>query len=639
MSLRASVRENIQPMRRAIQRVKWGRPTGRLETAKLACAECASHSDERSRRATRAQEETVADKNTASFMRSLCMGQIEEDIILPFPEISPAEKETLRGVVSSVEQLLGSHEADFRKWDRAGEFPPEFIDELRQFGLFGLVIPEEEGGLGFGSAAYSRTLQEVASHDASVAVTVGAHSSIGMRGLLLFGTDSQKKLYYPRLASGEMIAAFCLTEPGSGSDAASIKTTATPDGDGWILNGNKIWITNGGIGDFFTVFAKSGKPEDRGQLSAFIVTRDMPGVSTGPHEDKMGIRASSTTTVHFDNVKLPRENLLGEEGKGFKVAMMILNSGRTGLGGGAVGGMKRLIKLASQQAKTRVQFGKAISEFGLVKQKIGQMVIDCYATEATVAMVAGLIDQNYKDYAVEAAISKVFASEALFRAADEALQIAGGNGYMCEYPYERIVRDTRINRIFEGTNEILRLFIALTAMNDVGQNLRELSKSLEGAFVDPIKGFGVISEYALRRAALATGLNREGTSFTRLHAALKQPSALFEEQTRELASATDRILRKHGRNIIDKQFATRRLADMMIDLFVLASVISRVDASVRSVGPEKAARELDIANAFASQARKRIRHNVAEIDVNEDEIIKTLADQAFEAERFSWDTL
>jgi len=581
----------------------------------------------------------VIDKNTASFMRSLCMGQIEEDIILPFPELSSAEKETLHGVIGSLEQLLGSRDADFRKWDRQGELPAEFVDELRQFGVFGLVVPEEFGGMGFGNTAYSRTLQEVARYDASVAVTIGAHNSIGMRGLLLFGTEEQRQRYYPKLATGEMIAAFCLTEPGSGSDAASIKTTAVRDGDSWILNGTKIWITNGGIADFFTVFAKTGKAEERGQLSAFIVTRDMPGVSTGPHEDKMGIRASSTTTVTLENVRVPAENLLGEPGKGFKVAMMILNSGRTGLGGGSVGGMKRLIQLASQQAKGRVQFGKPISEFGLVKQKVGQMVVDCYATEAAVTMVAGLIDQGYKDYAVEAAISKVFASEALYRTADEALQIAGGNGYMSEYPYERIVRDSRINRIFEGTNEILRLFIALTAMNDVGQNLREIAKSLEGVFNDPIKGFGVLSEYALRRVSMATGIRREGTSFTRLHPALSRSAATFEDATRELASAADRILRKHGRSIIDKQFATRRLGDIMIDLFVLACVLSRVDASIRKKGVEKAAHELEILQTFAGQARRRVRSNVSEIDDNEDEQIKALADHAFEAEGFSWDTI
>ncbi|HEY3495321.1 MAG TPA: acyl-CoA dehydrogenase family protein [Polyangiaceae bacterium] len=581
----------------------------------------------------------MADKKTANFMRSLCLGQIEEDIILPFPAVSASDKETLEGVFTTVGQLLGPREADLRKWDKQGELPAEFVNQLREAGLFSLVIPEEHGGLGFASKAYSRALQEISKYDASVAVTVGAHSSIGMRGLLLFGNEDQRARYYPRLASGEMIAAFCLTEPGSGSDAASIKTTAVRDGDHYVLNGTKIWITNGGIADFFTVFAKTSDPKDRKGLSAFLVTRDMAGVSNGPHEDKMGIRASSTTTINLDNVRVPAQNLLGEEGKGFKIAMAILNSGRTGLGGGSVGGMKRLIQLATQQANQRVQFDKPIREYGLIKQKVGQMVIDCYATEATVTLVAGLMDSGYADYAVEAAISKVFASEALWRCADEALQVAGGNGYMTEFPYQQLMRDARINRIFEGTNEILRLFIALTAMNEAGQNLRELSKSLEGVFNDPIKGFGVISEYALRRAAMATGIGREGTTFTKLDPALKQAQTVFEDGTRDLAAAADRILRKHGRAIIDKQFATRRLADIMIDLFVLACVLSRVDGAVRSAGAGASSRELSILNAFAGQVRRRVKNTVGEIDDNQDEHVKALADHAFEVERFSWDTL
>jgi acyl-CoA dehydrogenase family member 9 len=586
-----------------------------------------------------AQEPRVIDKATANFMRSLCMGQIEEEIILPFPELSQADKETLEGVFTTLGQLFGPREADLKAWDKKGEFPLEFIDKIREAGLFSFVVPEEHGGLGFGSKAYSRALQEVAKYDASVAVTIGAHSSIGMRGLLLFGNEEQRSRYYAKLASGELIAAFCLTEPSSGSDAASIKTTAARDGDHYVLNGTKIWITNGGIADFFTIFAKTGDPKDRKHLSAFIVTRDMPGVTSGPHEDKMGIRASSTTTVNLENVRVPVANLLGEEGKGFKVAMNILNSGRTGLGGGSVGGMKKLIALSTAQANQRIQFDKPIREFGLVKQKVGQMVIDCYATEATVTLVAGLMDSGYADYAVEAAISKVFASEALWRSADEALQIAAGNGYMTEFPYERGIRDSRINRIFEGTNDILRLFIALTAMNDVGQNLRELGKSLEGAFTDPIKGFGVISEYALRRAAIATGIGREGTTFTKLHASLKQPQSVFEDCTRELAGATDRILRKHGRAIIDKQFATRRLADIMIDLFVLACVLSRVDSAIRSKGAEAARREVEIAHAFAGQVRRRVKNTVSEIDDNQDETVKALADHAFGEEKYAWDTL
>ena len=567
------------------------------------------------------------------------MGVIEEDMLLPYPTLDAEERELLQSVVSSVDDLLGPKAEDFRKWDAAGEMPLEFVDELKAFGLFGLVIPEDSGGMGFRSAAYSRTLQQLARHDASVAVTVGAHSSIGMRGLLLFGTDEQKSRYYEKLASGEMIAAFCLTEPGAGSDAASIRTTAREEDDCFVLDGSKLWITNGGIADFFTVFAKTGGQDTRGKLSAFIVTRDMEGVSVGPHEDKMGLRASFTNAVFLDGVRVPKENLLGPRDGGFKVAMNILNSGRSGLGGGSVGAMKRMIAEASRQATERKQFGRPIGDFGLVKEKIGQMVVDCYAAESVVSLVAGWSDAGMEDYAVEAAISKVFATEALWRTVDEALQTAGGNGFMREYPYERFLRDARINRIFEGTNDILRLFIALTAMNDVGQQLKEVNETIKDVMVHPIKGFGVLSDYARKHVTLATGFGSDRDSFKRLHPALAPVAGHYEHDVRELASAVDRILRKHGRRIVDRQFATKRLANIMIDMFVLAATLSRVQAALEANGEEKCEHELGIVTALSGQARRRIHQNLTMIDSNEDEAIKALADHAMASGGYEWDVI
>jgi len=535
--------------------------------------------------------------------------------------------------------MLGGRDAEFAAWDAAGELPDSLIDELREVGLFGLVIPEEHGGLELGTTAYSRTLQQIARHDASVAVTVGAHSSIGMRGLLLFGTDAQKARYLPALSTGELIAAFCLTEPGAGSDAAGIRTTAVRDGDDWVINGDKLWITNGGIGQFFTVFAKTGPAEGRGKMSAFIVTIDMPGVSVGPHEDKMGLRASSTTTVFFDNVRVPADHILGAENEGFKVAMKILNSGRTGLGGGAIGAMKGLIDRATRQAKGREQFGRPISEFGAMKQKVGQMVVNCYAAESVVNAVNGLIERGDSEYAVEAAISKIFASECLWFAADEALQISGGNGYMREFPYERILRDSRINRIFEGTNEVLRLFVALTAMNEVGAQLKDVSSSMKGIFDHPIKGFGVLSTYARRRASLATGVGSGSPSYTGLAPEVRDIADDFVAGSRKLAAASDRLLRKHGRGIIGKQFASRRLADIMIDLFVLATVLSRVSSTVTANGAQASAHELEILTVFSRQALRRVDSNLSRMDDNVDEAIKSLADHAFEVEGYSWDNI
>jgi len=576
----------------------------------------------------------MPDKST-SFMRSLCLGEVVEEMIFPFPQIKPEEKETLRACFDSFDAWLKGKEKEFREWDEKGHMPAEFVQQMREFGLFSFVIPEAYGGLGFSSTAYSRTVQQLARYESSVAITAGAHSSIGMRGLLLFGNDTQKQRYLPDLATGKMIAGFCLTEPGSGSDAASIKTHAVRQGDKWVLNGEKLWITNGGIADFFTVFARTDTKE--GKMTAFIITRDMPGVTTGPHENKMGIRASSTTSVFLENVTVGEEQVLGEVGKGFKIAMAILNAGRTGLGGGSVGGMKQAIELSTKQAKQRIQFGQPISEFGLVKQKIGHMVVECFAAESTVSMVAGLVDQGYQDYAVEAAISKVFATEALWRTLDEALQIAGGNGYMREFPYERMMRDCRINRIFEGTNEILRLFIALTAMNDVGTGLKELSASLGNVLVEPIKGFGVLSEYARRRMSYATGVGSD--TITKAHPDLKAATVIFNEGTRQLATFADRLLRKHGKKIVEKQFATRRLADAMIDLFALACTISRVTALIEEKGADACAEEKEILTVFSGQVRRRVASNFGKIDENDDDLIKSLADRAVESEGYRWDTL
>jgi len=575
------------------------------------------------------------EKETANFMRSLCMGEILEELVIPFPKVKKEEAESLKTMFDSLSSWLKTRDNEFRQWDVKGEMPDSFVQEMREFGLFGLIVPEEHGGLGFSATAYSRALQELARYDASVAITAGAHSSIGMRGLILDGTDAQKKKYLPKLATGEMIAAFCLTEPGAGSDAAALRTKAVRKGDKWYLTGEKLWITNGGIADFFTVFALTDGSE--GKMTAFIVRRDMKGVRSGPHEDKMGLRASVTTSVYFDNVELGQEDVLGEVGKGFKLAMRILNTGRTGLGGGCVGAMKKVIALASKQAKERKQFNQSISEFGLIKQKIGHMVVDCYATESVVCMVAGLVDQGYKDYAVEAAISKIFATEAAWRTIDESLQIAGGNGYMREFPYERMQRDSRINRIFEGTNDILRLFVALTAMNDVGHQLKELASTVGNVLTDPIKGFGVISDYARKHLTYATGIGK--ASLANVHPKVKPFAEKFDECVGQLAAAADRILRKHGKKIVEKQFATRRLADIMIDLYVLACVISRVSTALAEKGVKGAAKELSILEVFSGQVSRRVRGNFNKIDDNDDELIKELSDHAVASEGYTWDNV
>jgi acyl-CoA dehydrogenase family protein 9 len=261
-----------------------------------------------------------------SVAKSLMAGRIVEEDLFPYPRLRDKDREVLGMMLEAIDQFLAPKHRDFKQWDRESAQPAELIQGLRDLGLFGLIIPEEHGGLGLSNAGYARVLSQSSAHDSSVSLTFGAHSSIGMKGILLFGTAEQRSRYLPKLASGEMIAAFCLTESGAGSDAASIRTHAEKNPDGtWTLNGEKIWITNGGIADLYTVFARTAS--DAGKISAFLVEARWPGVSHGPHEDKMGIRASSTTTVSFADVRVPAENVLDAEGKGFKVAMAILNNG------------------------------------------------------------------------------------------------------------------------------------------------------------------------------------------------------------------------------------------------------------------------------------------------------------------------
>jgi hypothetical protein len=383
------------------------------------------------------------------------------------------------------------------------------------------------------------------------------------------------------------------------------------------------------------VFARTDS--DAGKISAFIVERDLPGVSTGLKEDKLGIRASSTTTVSFADVKLSAEHLLGEEGKGFKVAMSILNNGRTGLGGGAVGGMKACIALASKQATERKQFGRSIAEFGLIKKKIAEMTVDCFAAESAVRMVSHYIDKGCTDYSAEAAISKVFASEAMFRAANESLQIAAGTGFMKELPYERIMRDSRILTIFEGTSEILRLFIALSGMKCASELLQELKSATDDIFNNPIKGFGLLSDYAGRRITQLTSLGQD-----RIVAAvpdvLRDDALVFEKYTLELARLTDVLLRRHGKSIVEKQFALQRAADVVIDLFVGLSVLSRVSAMTPD-DSEQYQQAVSIAHIFSQQAKRRMNQNLRAMLRNEDESAKSLADFIFDRESYPWDVL
>lgn len=360
-----------------------------------------------------------------------------------------------------------------------------------------------------------------------------------------------------------------------------------------------------------------------------IVELPTDGVTFGPPEDKMGIRASSTTSIHFENVKVPVENVLGEPGKGFKIAMEVLNNGRLGLAGGSVGGSKLVISRAIEHAQQRKQFGKPLSEFGMIQEKIGKMIVDTFVAESMVFMTTSLIDGKEFDYSMESAISKVFATEVLWKSVNEALQIHGGMGYMKECGLEQMVRDSRINLIFEGTNEILRLFIALSGLQGPGQELSEVVKAIK----DPIKQIGVLSDFAAKNIKL----NVLGASMSKTHQLLKKEAGIFEDYVAELALQSQKLLQRHGKHIADKQFACKRVADITIDLFGMACVLSRVSTLLEEKGQEQCEMELAITYSYFTRANRRIRGNFKAIDRNDDEALKLIVKKHYELGKYAWD--
>lgn len=564
-------------------------------------------------------------------MKSAFFGAIADGLIFPYPEMAASEVDQLHLVLGSVRKFFAAH-VDSKTIDQTGSIPENVLAGIKELGLCGMLVPQTHGGVGFSMSAYARVMEDIGGLDGSLAVTLGAHQSIGYKGLLLFGTDAQKAKYLPRLATGEMMAAFALTEPSAGSDAAAIRTQAELQADGsYKLSGSKIWITNGGFADLFTVFARTS-PRDEGikpKITAFLVERAF-GVKSGPSEHKLGIRGSSTTEVFFDDVIVPAENVLGEPGRGFKVAMEVLNSGRLGLASGCVGLSKHLIKMSTERVQERRAFGRIIGEFGIVKDKIARMLAETYALESMVYMTTALVDRG-QDYSVESAICKVHGSETLWRVVNETLQIAAGIGYMQDYPYERHLRDARINLIFEGTNEILRCFIALSGMAGPGEALVEVSRAMR----EPIKGFGLLSDFAIRKARTALGRERLG----RVHPALNQEAVVFEQYAIELGKNVEKALRKHGKNIAEMQYTQRRIADIAIDLYAIACVLARTTRTLDKRGEEGARREVDLTTMFVAMAEKRLQSNVASFERNDDELRKSVADRAYVDGGYPFDIL
>uniref|UniRef100_A0A7U4DMK5 Acyl-CoA dehydrogenase n=1 Tax=Geobacillus sp. (strain Y4.1MC1) TaxID=581103 RepID=A0A7U4DMK5_GEOS0 len=367
------------------------------------------------------------------------------------------EQEMMRKMVQEFAQ---TEIAPFVEHMEQGEFPRPILNKMAELGLMGITVPEEYGGAGMDFISYIIAIHEISKVSATVGVILSVHTSVGTNPILYFGTEEQKKKYVPKLASGEYLGAFCLTEPGAGSDAKSLKTKAVRQGDYYILNGSKIFITNGGEADTYIVFARTD-PNEKGSrgISAFIVEKGTPGFIIGKDEKKMGLHGSRTVQIMFENAKVPAENLLGEEGQGFKIAMANLDSGRIGIAAQSLGIAEAALEHATAYAKERIQFGKPIAEQQGVAFKLADMATAVEAAKLLVYHAAFLRAQGLR-CGKEAAMAKLFASRTAMENAIEAVQIFGGNGYTKDYPVERLFRDAKICEIYEGTSEIQRLVIS-----------------------------------------------------------------------------------------------------------------------------------------------------------------------------------
>lgn len=570
-----------------------------------------------------------------AFAKDLFLGKIQKKEVFPFPEVSQDELKEINQFVGPVEKFF-TEEVDSRKIDQEGRIPDETLEKLKSLGLFGMQVPEEYGGLGLSNTMYAR-LGEIIGLDASIAVTLAAHQAIGLKGIILAGSKEQKARYLPRLASGEHVAAFCLTEPASGSDAASIRTRATLSADKrhYVLNGAKVWITNGGLADVFTVFAKTEVVDSDGsvkdKITAFIVERDFGGVTNGKPEDKMGIRGSNTCEVHFENTRVPVENVLGEVGGGFKVAMNILNSGRFSMGSTVAGMLKKLIEMTAEYACTRRQFGRSLSEFGLIQEKFALMAQKAYVMESMAYLTAAMLDApGFPDCSIEAAMVKVFSSEGAWTCVSEALQVLGGAGYVRDYPHERLLRDSRILLIFEGTNEILRMYIALTGLQHAGRILTARVNELKRGNVTTImETVGQRLRDSLGRTVDLGLTGKLGV----VHPSLADGAHKLEENVYYFGRSVETLLLRFGKTIVEEQLVLKRVANVLINLYGMAAVLSRASRSIR-LGLRDHDHEVLLASIFCSEAYHQNLFTLSQLDKhspeNLDELLKKVSQQILE---------
>lgn len=572
-------------------------------------------------------EELLSGNESMGFAKSLFFGKAKTDLIFPFPEINSEEKpEVDEAVVSLLKFAKESINAP--AIDKNAEIPASVVSGLGDLGVLGMTAPAEFGGKGFSQMGYCRIMGVLGGHCASTAVFVNAHHSIGIRALLLFGTPEQKKQWLPDLVSGKKLAAFALTEPEAGSDASNVQTSATyVECDGkkyYVLNGQKRYITNGALASVLTVMARTEKG-----VTAFLVTPDMEGFKViEPRMEKCGIRGTATAKLAFENVYVPIENMLGKNGKGLRVALTVLDFGRTTFGASCTGAAKVCLQAASEHANKRVQFKQPLGEFELVKKKIAFMAANVFAMDSMTSQCASFIDKGADDYMLETAMLKVFTTEALWTIVNDTIQIFGGQGYFANEPYERMMRDARINMIGEGANDVLKAFIAVVGMKAVGENLKGV---LDAAW-SPLKNYSTLwnfgKEQVLNRISVPTmPIENEA-----LHYDAKQVSANIRDFGLTIQSCLAHFRKEGLKNkkskdqdeeflvieqVLKSQYMQERLSDVVCDLYASACTLSRLDKMLSLKFPIE---HPDIAAGrhFLRLSDRRIKYNTDLLWHNDD---------------------
>ena len=524
---------------------------------------------QRQKEIQQAEELLFAGPQALGFAKGLFQGHFVADWVMPYPRIPAAQQPELDGALTELRQFLDEH-LDAAEIDRKADIPRSVIDGLGRVGVLGMTAPKEYGGRGFSQMANCKILEEIGRRCASTSVFVNAHHSIGIRALLLFGTHEQKQRWLPKLSTGEQLGAFALTEKEAGSDAANVQMQARPSEDGshFIMNGEKRYITNAAIADVLTVMARTPVPgSDKTAITAFLVTPDMPGFEMiEARMPKMGIRGTATGRFALRDVKVPKENVLGPYGKGLKVALTVLDFGRTTFGACCTGAAKTCLRLAIEHANTRKQFNKTLGNFHLVQKKIARIAADAYAMEAMTTITASLIDRGLEDYMLETAMLKVFTTERLWECINDVFQIYGGSAYFVDRPLERMMRDARINQIGEGANEVLTSFIALVGMRGPGMEFKEIYDTM----MKPTR------ERGFARAWTA-GKHRLGATVRVPEIPVRSPELRwFANQLgrliRRFNVAVNRALITYREPILDMQLVQERIANAAMDLLASACV-------------------------------------------------------------------